>query len=338
MSKSEAASHPFVLLSGGDDFLLEREVARLWQLLRASDPTLERAEVLGGAEGAGLAFSEASSPSLFGDVPLIVVDGVEQVDDSLQRTLLELAAEPESAPRAILVVRGGVKGRGFVDKLRKAGVVQLVLELPKGRGIDEFISKEFRSHKRKAPTADAVKALREAVGDDLRSLAAAISQLSVDLEEDPVTAAGVERYYEGMATVAPYVIADQAFAGQVTEALTSLRWAFERDPGVGPAVVANFVSAVRGMVAVSTAAAGLPDAEVARVAGVPPWKVRILKSQARSWSPKRLADATLLLTRADAALKGGQIDVKGAVEVLDPPQRQALLERTVVAVAELARG
>ena len=337
MSQSEATAHPFVLVSGGDDFLLEREVSRLWKALRSADPTLERADVFAGGEGGAFAFSEASSPSLFGDVPLVVVDAVEQSNDQLQKELLELAANPAVAPRAILIVRGGVKGRGFVDKLRKAGVVQQVLELPKGRGIDEFISKEFRSHKRKAPTADAIKALRDAVGDDLRSLAAAISQLSVDLEEDPVTAAGVERYYEGMAAVAPYVIADQAFAGEVTQALTSLRWAFERDPGIGPAVVANFVSAVRGMVAVSTASSGMPEAEIARIAGVPPWKVRILKSQVRSWTPKRLADATLLLTRADAALKGGQIDVKGAVEVLDPPQRQALLERTVVAVAELAR-
>jgi hypothetical protein len=50
-----------------------------------------------------------------------------------------------------------------------------------------------------------------------------------------------------------------------------------------------------------------------------------------------LADAALLLTYADAALKGGHIDELGTVEVLDPVQRQALLERVLVEMAQVTR-
>lgn len=331
-------AHPVVLISGGDEFLVERELTRIWRAVSAANPELIRADVVGGSESAAGDFVEACSPSLFGDLPLVVVDGVEQADESLQKAVFEVieAANPELL--VLLLVRGGVKGRGFVDKLRKTAVEQIVLEMPKGRGFDDFISAEFKRNKRKAPTADAVKALREAVGDDLRALAAAVSQLSSDLAEDPITAEGVSRYYEGMAGVAPYEVSDAVFNGQVTEALTHLRWALERDPGIGPAIVASCISTLRALVHVVSAPTGVGDSELAASAGVPPWKLRTLRTQARAWPPRRLADASLLLTQVDAALKGGQIDALGQVEVLDPTQRQALLERAVVTLASGRRA
>jgi hypothetical protein len=58
-----------------------------------------------------------------------------------------------------------------------------------------------------------------------------------------------------------------------------------------------------------------------------------LRDQVRRWRPTELADAALLLTKADAALKAGEIDALGTITVLDPVQRQALLERTLLSIA-----
>lgn len=329
-------SHPVVLITGGDDFLVAREVRRLWQAMRAASPDLERVDVDGSDSEAAGNFIAATSPGLFGDLPLIVVDRVEESDEPMQRNVLDFVAAADPEVRALFIVRGGVRGRGFVEKIKSAGVNLVPLETPKGRGIDEFIALEFKHHKRKPPTQDAIKALRVSVGDDLASLAAAVSQLAVDVEKEPIDVESIERYYEGMAGVAPYQVTDAAFAGRVSEALANLRWTLERDPGIGPAVIATGLAGLRGLIAISNAPAGVPDADLAKSAGVPPWKVRILKEQARRWGNRQLADAMLLLVRADAALKGGEIDQHGQIQVLDAAQRQALLERTVVAVARLA--
>ena len=328
-----------MVLISGDEFLVDRELSRLWKGYQKAVADARKVELVAARDGAGGDFDEAVSPDLFGEVPLVILEGVEEADEGLQTRVLALAADPANETHVVLLVRGGVKGRGFVDKLRKSGMEQISVPTPAKREIVDFIAAEFKSHGKKKIEPDALVVLRDAVGDDLRSLAAAASQLASDLSEEVVTAEAVASYYEGMAGVAPYQVVDKAIAGDVTGALEALRWALERDPGIGPAVVASFTSALRELVAVIGAAAGAGEAEIARQGGMPPWKVKIRRQQSRDWPPRKLADAALLVTSAEAALKGGEIDALGRVEVLDPPQRQALLERVVVQVATLpARG
>ena len=325
-------AHPVVFISGGEDFLAEREVSRIVGLLRKVDPSLERRDVDGSSESAHFDFADAVAPSLFGETAIVVVDSVEAANDQLQTAIFELIAAGQEEQKVLLVQRGLQKGRGFVDKLKKSEATTLTFEKPKGKDFDAFITNEFKVHKRKV-TADALRALRNSVGDDLRALAAAISQLCSDLDSNPLDASDVEQYYEGMAGVATYSISDAVFDGKTVAALTALRWAMEREPNIGPAVVATAANSLRALVAVASAASGTPDAEVARVASVPPWKVRSLRDQVRRWRPTELADAALLLTKADAALKAGEIDALGEITVLDPAQRQAMLERTLLSIA-----
>jgi DNA polymerase-3 subunit delta len=168
-------------------------------------------------------------------------------------------------------------------------------------------------------------------------LSAAVSQLSSDLDAATISAQDVEKYYEGMSGVPAYVITDHVFERRVSQAITALRWGIEREPNMGPAVIATAINAIRSLLHVVNAPSGSSEADIARMAGVPPWKVRTLRDQARKWRPAELADAALLLTYADASLKGGHIDELGTVEVLDPIQRQALLERVLVEMAQVTR-
>lgn len=325
-------AHPVVFISGGEDFLAEREVSRIVRAVRGIDPSVERRDVDGSSDSSHFDFADATAPSLFGESAIVVVDNVEQANEQLQKAIFDLIESASEEQKVLLVQRGLQKGRSFVDKLKKSQATTLTFEKPKGKDFDTFIMNEFKSHKRKV-TPEALRALRNAVGDDLRSLAAAISQLCSDLDSNPIDAPDVEKYYEGIAGVATYSISDAVFDGRTVAALTALRWAIEREPNIGPAVVATAANSLRALVAVASAPSGTPEAEIARVASVPPWKVRSLRDQVRRWRPAELADAALLLTKADAALKAGEIDALGTITVLDPVQRQALLERTLLSIA-----
>jgi DNA polymerase-3 subunit delta len=329
-------AHPIVLIAGGEEFLAEREVRRILNAVRTVEPTLERRDIDGSSDNAFETFVDSISPSLFGQTPLVVVDNIEQASDSLQAAVLNAIADPETQTRALLVQKGLVKGRGFIDKIKKSDAEVILVEKPKGKAFDEFIINEFKTYKRKVDAA-AVKSLRDAVGDDLRMLSAAVSQLSSDLDSPTIMAADVEQYYEGMSGVPAYVITDHVFERRVTQAITALRWGVEREPNMGPAVIATAMNVIRSLLHVVNAPSGSSEADIARMAGVPPWKVRTLRDQARKWRPAELADAALLLTYADAALKGGHIDELGAVEVLDPIQRAALLERVLVEMAQVSK-
>lgn len=325
-------AHPVVVISGGEDFLAEREVQRIVRALRSVDPSVERRDVDASSDSANAEFADAIAPSLFGESAIVVVDNIEQASEPLQKSILETIEQADDAHKVLLVQRGLQKGRAFMDKLKKSDAAQVSFEKLKGRAFDEFITTECKTYKRKI-SADAVRALRSAIGDDVRALAAAVSQLCSDLDSNPIEASDVEQYYEGMAGVSTFAISDAVFEGRTVAALTSLRWAIEREPNIGPAVIATAANSLRALVAVASAPSGTPEAEIARIVSVPPWKVKSLRDQVRRWRPAELADAALLLARADAALKAGEIDALGAITVLDPAQRQALLERTLLTIA-----
>ncbi|MEH3033815.1 MAG: DNA polymerase III subunit delta, partial [Aeromicrobium erythreum] len=61
-------------------------------------------------------------------------------------------------------------------------------------------------------------------------------------------------------------------------------------------------------------APGLSDGELARHVGVPPFKLRILRGQLRSWTPQGLSRALSAVARADLDVKSGEADGDFAVE------------------------
>ena len=52
----------------------------------------------------------------------------------------------------------------------------------------------------------------------------------------------------------------------------------------------------------------LRDADIASVAGVPPWKLKQLKQQSRGWTEAGLARAIRAVAQADADIKGAASD------------------------------
>jgi DNA polymerase-3 subunit delta len=56
------------------------------------------------------------------------------------------------------------------------------------------------------------------------------------------------------------------------------------------------------------------DADLAREARVPPWKLRTLREQARGWDERGLARAITAVAQADADIKGAASDAAYALE------------------------
>ena len=134
---------------------------------------------------------------------------------------------------------------------------------------------------------DAAEALVEAVGPDLRALAAAADQLTTTsrVSRSPPSWCGSTsraRRREGLRDRRPRVGRPPATA------LEELRWAL--DTGSAPCwSPAAFAGSVRGLARYKGAARGLRDADLAREVGVPPWKLRTLRDQARGWDDDGLA-------------------------------------------------
>ncbi len=170
---------PVVLVVGPEDLLAERAVAAVLAAAREADPgvTVEQIDAAGyEARPAGA----ADEPSLFGGGTVVVVEGVAAANDAFVTDALAYVAAP--APEVCLVLRhsGGQRAKALLDQARKAGAPEAVCApITKDDEKLDFVAGEFRRAGRRA-SPQAMRALVDAVGSDLRELAAACRQLAED--------------------------------------------------------------------------------------------------------------------------------------------------------------
>ena len=123
-----------------------------------------------------------TSPSLFGGGCVLVLRAAQNASKEVAAELARYAKNP--APDVVLVLThaGGAKGKELLAGVKGAGA--RVIECPKLTRFAErldFIRAEFRRAGRRADDG-AARALLDAVGSDLRELAAACSQLAADTD------------------------------------------------------------------------------------------------------------------------------------------------------------
>jgi len=206
----------------------------------------------------------------------------------------------------------GQKGRGLLDKLKSAGAEVIECAAVKTWELPQFVSKEAKQAG-SSIDAGAAAALVDAVGHDLRTLAAAVTQLVSDGEGGPITADQVRRYFGGRAELTSFAVADATLAGRTGVAMEQLRWALAT--GVAPVLITSaLASGVRGLGKLITAGGGQREADLAREVGVPPWKLKSMRSQARGWNQGSLARALKAIAVADADIKGAADDAPFALE------------------------
>ncbi|GAB3593858.1 DNA polymerase III subunit delta [Angustibacter peucedani] len=308
-------SGPLHLVTGPEDLLGDRAVDRVVAAARGREPDVQVVDVDAAGYTAGDLQAHAS-PSLFGEGTVLVVRGLEDAPDELVVDAKALVEQPEPDVVLVLRHRSGQRGKAVLDAAKKAGAA--VHDCPKitsDADKTSFVTHEFRQARRHV-TPDAVAALVEALGQDVRELASACAQLMADTtapdgkaEDAPsIDAAVVERYYGGRVEATGFKVADAAIGGQTDQALGLLRHALQS--GVDPVpLVAVLAMGLRGLAKVSSAGS-MRSADVARDLGMAPWQVDKARRQLRGWSPQGLADAIEAVASADLAVKGG-LPVKG---------------------------
>jgi DNA polymerase-3 subunit delta len=295
---------------------------------RAEDPTIERRDVNLSHDEALGALIEACSPNLFGSAAVVVAYAADFADEAMIATLVTAARDGDV--RLVVVHPAGQRGRKVSDALKGAGFTVAACDKLKGRAVDDFIAREFKTLRR-AATPQAVEALRLAVGDSPRALAAACAQLVSELVDDPVTPELVAVYYEGVSDVPGYLVSDAVLSGRALEVMRHARWALVNDPGAGPALSAAVGGGLRGLGRVAASPRGASDAEVAKEAGVPPFKVGTIREQAKRWHPSAVASAIVNIAIADAAVKGRAIHGREMLEAgIEKEQGTYVLERALI--------
>lgn len=300
------------LVTGPEEFMAERAVQSVRAAVRAADPEAEfsdtSADVLTMAT-----LGELAAPSLFSSTRCVVVRSFEDLPEESVDGLLDYVSAPAEDVALVLVHGGGQKGTGVLTKLRKLGAVTEVKSVPlTAREYPNFVLSELRQHKVKID-ADAAAFLVQAVGQDLRSLSAAASQLASDFAGQPISTEMVKTYFGGRAEAKSFAVADHAIFGRPGKALEELRWALEG--GLAPVLITSAVAGgLRSLARYKAAPRGSRNADLMREVGVPSWKLDILRDQSKGWDEAGVARAIRLVANADAEIKGKAHDPAYALE------------------------
>lgn len=301
---------PLVLVQGPETILADRAIDQVIADVRVQAPELEVITLTAESYEEG-ELSIRASPSLFGDDKLIVVRDLHQAPDTLQVDLLAYLGDPQESVTLVVTHASGNRGKKVLDALKKARA--RVIEAPaikSDRDKAEFVTNEFRRARRKA-VPEAVQALVEAVGKDVRELASACQQL-VDDTTGTIDADAVERYHGGRVEATGFKVADAAVAGRTGEALRLLRHAV--NVGVDPVpIVAVLAQQLRQLAKVGGAGHGR-SADLARDLGMAPWQVDKARRSLQGWSGDALGRSIQAVAAADFEVKGGGRDPVYSVE------------------------
>jgi DNA polymerase III subunit delta len=310
MDWRQATARPVVLISGPEEYLAERAIRSIRDLLKQSDSGLELHEITASEYAPGQ-LAALASPSLFMEPRLVIITGVEKCSDALIEDGIAYLLNP--SPDTTLLLRhnsSSVRGKKLIDALRNTEQAAEIscAEIKKDADRASFIQAEFAAAGRKV-TPGAVRALADAFADDLAELAAACSQLLND-QVETIDEQSVDRYYGGRVETNAFKVADAALAGQSAQALALLRHALATGADPVP-VVAAFAMKVRLMAKVY----GNRYASAANV-GAQPWQIDRARKDLAGWSEEGLAEAVRAIATTDAAVKGMERDPVFALERL----------------------
>jgi DNA polymerase-3 subunit delta len=318
-----ATVEPLHLILGDEELLVERAVGEILRAARASAGTDDvPVDHLRAGEVSTNELAELLSPSLFADERVLVLEDADEAGKDAAALIASAASDLPPGTVLVVVHSGGGRAKALAGQLRDLGAqTHPCAKITKTGERAAFVRAEFRTWKIKADD-DTVEAMLDAVGSDIRELAAACSQLVADTDGQ-VNANAVRRYHSGKAEVTGFDIADKAVVGDIAGSTEALRWAMLR--GVPHVLVADALAEAVHAIARIGPLSGDPY-RLAGELGMPPWRIEKAQKQARRWSRDSVAEAIRLVAALNA-------DVKGAAA--DPDYA---LENAVRKVAQLAAG
>ncbi|WP_255400436.1 DNA polymerase III subunit delta [Mycobacterium sp. E787] len=307
---SEDAHHLHLVL-GDEELLVERAVGDVLRSARAragtDDVPVSR---MRAGDVSTYELAELLSPSLFADERIVVLEAAGEAGKDAATMIAAAAADVPTGTVLVVVHSGGGRAKALAGQLQSLGAqVHPCARITKLSERVDFIRREFRELRVKVDE-ETVTALLDAVGSDVRELAAACSQLVADTAGQ-VDAAAVRRYHSGKAEVKGFDIADKAVTGDVAGATESLRWAMLR--GEPLVVLADALAEAVHSIGRVGPLSGDPYRLAAQL-GMPPWRVQKAQKQARRWSRDTVATAMRVVATLNANVKGAVADADYALE------------------------
>jgi len=255
-------------------------------------------------------------------------------------TLLDYLGKPNPSTVIVALASKLDKRLKLFAQLSKKGFLH-VLEAP--RQLAGWVRDEAKAKGVKLD-AGAVQRLVDAVGSDLSRLALTIEQLGLYTAGKPVTSDDVDELVADTRERSVFELTDAIGAADQARALAAVAaLCDQRESAVGVVVMlARHIRQLSLLHHMRTSQT--PRNEWASRIGVPPFVVDKLVAQARSYSPRALAQATRRLAAADRALKG-DITLTAHTSPFTGPQMKTLgrdlgerviLESVVDGIVELA--
>ncbi len=291
------------LLQGGESLLADRAISQIIAKFKgATVSTLEASELeLGG-------ITDALAPSLFGDSRVVVIKEIQDLAAELGEEITSYLEAQDESVELVLWHKGGVKGKALLEKIKKLKPTVIPCDVIKKDGEkSEFIRSEFKRLGRTIST-EAVQALIDALGSDLRELGGACSQLAADVTAGKmIDETDVMKFQNGRIETTGFDVADAALDGRRDVALIALRNALAT--GTDPVLITSALAgSLRTLAKVSGASRGVKSFDLAGPLGLAPWQIDKARRQLSKWTPSTLAGAVVAVAQADADIKGAAVD------------------------------
>jgi DNA polymerase-3 subunit delta len=289
-----------ILVVGDEELLVGRAILAISAAARRRDAGVVETERT-GSELEGPELHELLGPSLFGDARLLVIRAAQDIRAAAMTVLRPYLADPAEATVIVAQHAGGAKGKAVLEVMRAANAVEIsCVKLTRAEERHDFVRAEVRRHGGSI-TPEAVAILVDAVGSDLRELAAVCSQLVSD-SGGQVGADLVRAYHRGRAEVTGFAVADLTVTGRTPEALETLRHALTL--GVAEVLIADALADGIRSIARVASAGRVDQYALAQKLGMPPWKVKKAAGQARGWTESGIRRALGIVAALNADVKG----------------------------------
>ncbi len=236
------------------------------------------------------------TPSLFDAGRLMVVRSAQDLPAESVDLVARWASDPQPGTAVVLIASGAK-----ADKIAKAlgkGVHVVKAPAPAPWDTAKWLSARVRAHGRKI-SHDAAQAMVDAVGTDLRELAAAADQLLLDVDGG-IDIDLVRSRFHGLESKV-YEFVDAVLERDRAQALMRLRSLIDNgENAIG--IVTQLARQLRVVAAVKDGPRLAPEA-LARELGARPGQVKRAFRQARNFEPSEIRRAYRLVADADLALK-----------------------------------
>ena len=301
---------PIYLILGSEAALADRALIKISAQLKeekAEITTISAPDALVGD------IADALAPSLFSERRALILKDLQDLPEDSKDEVLRYLDSPDPTMTVIFAHKGGVKGKALLDAIKKAKPEIIPAEpIKKEAEKEAFVKDLFIDAGRKA-TPGAINALVAALGNDLRELQSAVSQISLDAPAGAIDEAIVDKFHQGRVETTGFDVADATLEGNLPIALVQLRSALET--GTDPVMITSAIaSALRSLAKVSGTNRGQKSFELAGQLGMAPWQIDKARRQLQGWSPRSIASAVEAIAKADADVKGASSDPIFALE------------------------